>query len=72
MTDLAASATAYLEATTDMVTLNLDPEEIEQTRQGLVLVLAAVDAGEMDADPEQRAYLAGAVDTLARLTGAHD
>jgi len=39
-------------------------------RQGLVAVLAAIDAGELEADDVDHAYLAGAVDVLARLTAS--
>jgi hypothetical protein len=39
-------------------------------RQGLVAVLAAIDAGELEADDVDHAYMTGAVDVLARLTAS--
>ena len=45
-----------------------------ETAGSLRAVVAAVDAGELDADPARRAYLAGAADALeavaARATAA--
>lgn len=43
----------------------VDPEQV---RAALAAVVAAIDAGDLEADQTQRAYLVGALDALARLT----
>ncbi|MEV1292830.1 hypothetical protein [Pseudonocardia sp. NPDC049635] len=47
-----------------------DPAEIEATRTSLRALSEAITAGEVDAGPQERAYIAGALDTLDRLTNA--
>jgi|BarGraNGADG00212_1021973.scaffolds.fasta_scaffold122619_2 hypothetical protein len=45
----------------------LTETEIRQARDGLVAILAAVDAGEITATADQRANLDGALSTLELL-----
>ena len=47
-----------------------DPADVEATRSSLRALVEAIDAGEVEADSQERAYLAGALDTLDRLAGA--
>lgn len=42
--------------------------DLEQVRAGLAAVLGVIDAGEVQADQTQRAYIVGALDALTRLT----
>lgn len=46
-----------------------DPSDVEATRSSLRALVEAIDTGEVEADPQERAYLAGALDTLDRLAG---
>lgn len=46
-----------------------DPTDVEATRSSLRALVEAIDTGEVEADPQERAYLAGALDTLDRLAG---
>lgn len=43
------------------------PADPSETARQLRAVVAAIDAGEIDADEAQRAYIAGSVDALERL-----
>ena len=44
-------------------------KDTAETAAQLRRVLDAVDAGEIEAEPGQRAYLAGAADALERVAG---
>jgi len=44
-----------------------EPPDAGAVATGLRAVLAAVEAGEVEARPEERAYLAGAADAMERL-----
>ena len=53
--------------------LRRGPLNVEQGRlaaASLLALVAAIDAGEVDADEAERAYLLGAADTARRLAGA--
>lgn len=45
----------------------LTPDELAAAAAGMRRLLAAAEAGELAATTEERAYLAGAVEALARL-----
>jgi len=48
-----------------------DHVDIGEAAASVRRVLAAVDAGEVEATPAQRAYLAGALDVLEQMPTPH-
>jgi ABC-type sugar transport system substrate-binding protein len=48
------------------------PDEIRRAADGLAETLAAVEAGTLDATPQQRAYMAGALHALRAVLGDVD
>lgn len=47
-------------------------DEVKRARDGVADTLASIDRGDLDATPEQRAYLAGAVQALDATTSEGD
>lgn len=50
----------------------MNNDEIEQARRTLADALANIDARELDATPAERAYISGALHTLARMLQEND